>query len=85
MATLRKWFTLRMFRRRPAEVIVNMPNDSPTNVAQILSTISHIIKSAGVSWCVVGDLLLAHYLVKQNTRVCFQPVFLQTIFDLIYL
>jgi len=70
MATLRKWFSLRTFRQRPAGVIVDVPNDSPSNVAQVLSTISHLIKSAGVYWCVVGDLLLAHYLAKQVTGVC---------------
>jgi len=72
MATLRKW--LQKFRQRPAEVIVDVPVNSPSNMAEVLSTISHIIKSAGISWFVVGDLLLAHYLVKQLTGVCLQPV-----------
>ena len=76
MATLRKWFSLQKFRQRPspAEVIVDVPVDSPSNVAEVLSTISHIIKSAGISWFVAGDLLLAHYLVKQVTGVCLQPM-----------
>ena len=76
MVSLRKWS---MFRRRSvvsttAEVLVDVPNDSPSNVAQVLSTLSHIMKSAGVSWCVLGDLLLAHYLVPQDTGVRLDPV-----------
>jgi len=74
MATLHKWSP----RRRPivsvsSEVGVDvqgLPGDSPSDVPQVLSTLSCLMKSTGVSWCVMGDLLLAHYLVPQVTRVC---------------
>jgi len=77
MATLHKWSPLRMFRRHPISVssevgvdVQGLPWDSPSDVPQVLSTLSCLMKSTGVSWCVMGDLLLAHYLVPQVTRVC---------------
>jgi len=63
MATLHKWSPLRMD-------VQGLPVDSPSDVPQVLFTLSRLMKSTGVSWCVMGDLLLAHYLVPRVTGVC---------------
>ena len=55
------------------EIVVDvrgLPGDAPSDVPQVLSTISLLMKKTGVCWCVVGDVLLAYYCVPQITGVC---------------
>jgi hypothetical protein len=45
--------------------VYGLPGDSPGNVSTVLSTISHLMDEIGVCWCMVGDILLAHYSVPK--------------------
>ncbi len=73
--TFRKWLS-GTFRRRPVLIspessvdVQGLPGDSPSDIPAVLSRVSRLLESAGVAWCVMGDLLLAHYLVPQVTGV----------------
>jgi hypothetical protein len=46
-----------------------LPGDAPSDVPAVLSTISRLMDEVGVRWCIVGDLLLAHYCVPKITGV----------------
>jgi hypothetical protein len=65
------------FGRRPPQILKmpvelledvhGLPGDIPSNVPQVLSMISRLMEDNGIPWCVVGDLLLAHYRVPKIT------------------
>ena len=49
--------------------VYGLPGDSPGDVSTVLPTISRLMDEIGVRWCVVGDILLAHYGVPKITGV----------------
>jgi len=45
--------------------VYGLPRDSPGDVSTVLPTISCLMDEIGVHWCVVGDILLAHYSIPK--------------------
>jgi hypothetical protein len=44
-----------------------LPGDIPCDFTSVFSTITSVMDKVGVPWCVVGDVLLAHYRVPKVT------------------
>jgi hypothetical protein len=49
--------------------VYGLPGDTPSDVSTVLSTITRLMDEVRVHWCVVGDILLAHYGVPKITGV----------------
>jgi hypothetical protein len=51
------------------EDVRGLPGDIPSDIPYVLSMISRLMEQRGISWCVLGDVLLTHYRVPKVTGV----------------
>jgi len=57
------------------EDVYGLPGDLPSDFPRVFSAILYIMNKIEVRWCVVGDILLAHYGVPKITEVSTRGMF----------